>query len=191
MSYKHLSIDEREKILFYLASGLSLCKIAQRRGRNKSTISRELCRNDEAYSPSKAQINYQLRRKKSCPRKKLDNPQLFDIVRRLFLEEHLSPEQIAGRLKWEAYPIQLSFNTIIVGFNRKSALLTLVDMKSLFRLCCKLENLDSNTLAQAMTKLLRENRRGKFGFHSRCISFDNSREIKASACADNPLGLFV
>lgn len=37
MNYKHLSIDEREKILFYLADELSLCKIAHRLGRNKST----------------------------------------------------------------------------------------------------------------------------------------------------------
>lgn len=108
MNYKHLSIDEREKILFYLAGGLSLCKIAQRLGRNKSTISRELFRNDKTYSPSKAQIKYQQRRKKSCPHKKLDNLQLFDLVRRLFLEEHLSPKQISGRLRFEAYPIQLS-----------------------------------------------------------------------------------
>ena len=227
MNYKHLSIDEREKILFYLAGGLSLCKIAQRLGRNKSTISRELCRNDKTYSPSKAQIKYQKRRKKSCPHKKLDNLQLFDLVRRLFLEEDLSPEQISGRLRFEAYPIQLSSSTIywaiysgkfdtpeqrrskgnrgairklrhkgksrhtknyvekrgkiqisnllsqrpkeanertrfgdfeadtIVGFNRKSALLTLVDMKSRFLHCCKLKKMDSKTVAQAMIKLLR------------------------------------
>ena len=218
MNYKHLSIDEREKILFYLAEGLSLCKIAQRLGRNKSTISRELCRNDKTYSPSKAQIKYQQRRKKSCPHKKLDNLQLFDLVRRLFLEEDLSPEQISGRLRFEAYPIQLSSSTIyraiyagtfdtpeqrrskgnrgairklrhkgksrhsknyvekrgkiqisnllsqrpkeanertrfgdfeadtIVGFNRKSALLTLVDMKSRFLHCCKLKKMDSKTV---------------------------------------------
>ena len=45
MSYKHLSITEREKILIYLTQGLSLCRIAKLLGRSKSTISRELARN--------------------------------------------------------------------------------------------------------------------------------------------------
>ena len=42
MSYKRLSITEREKLMFYLAQGLSICKIAAILGRNKSTIAREL-----------------------------------------------------------------------------------------------------------------------------------------------------
>ena len=40
MSYQHLSIREREKILSFKAMGLSLCQIAKELGRNKSTISR-------------------------------------------------------------------------------------------------------------------------------------------------------
>ena len=41
MNYKHLSMQEREKLMFYLAQGLSICKIAQLLDRNKSTNSRE------------------------------------------------------------------------------------------------------------------------------------------------------
>ena len=41
MSYRHLSIEEREKIVIYLAGGWSICKIAEELGRSKSTISRE------------------------------------------------------------------------------------------------------------------------------------------------------
>ena len=51
MSYKHLSIVEREKILFHLAQGLSICQIAKILGRHKSTVSRELKRNSADYSP--------------------------------------------------------------------------------------------------------------------------------------------
>ena len=112
MSYKHLSIQEREKLMFYLAQGLSICQIAVLLERNKSTIARELKRNDKDYLPSKAQARYRRRRKKSCPHKKLYNPDLFNLVKELFLERDLSPEQIAARLELENYPIRISYKTI-------------------------------------------------------------------------------
>ena len=112
MSYKHLSITEREKLMFYRAQGLSICKIALFLERNKSTIARELKRNDKDYSPSKAQARYLRRRQKSCPRKKLAKPDLFNLVKKLFLERDLSPEQIAARLELENYPIRVSYKTI-------------------------------------------------------------------------------
>ncbi|MBR0262194.1 MAG: IS30 family transposase, partial [Selenomonadaceae bacterium] len=99
MSYKHLSITEREKILIYLTQGLSLCRIAKLLGRSKSTISRELARNPGEYLPSKAQARYKRRRKKCRPHKLLENPELFALVKTLFLDRHWSPEQIANRLK--------------------------------------------------------------------------------------------
>ena len=96
MSYKHLSITEWERILFYLTQDLSLCRIAQLLDRSKSTISRELKRNSSEYLPSKAQANYHKRRKKCCRRKLLAKPELFALVKKLFLECHWSPEQIAA-----------------------------------------------------------------------------------------------
>ena len=56
--YKHLSTIEREIILCGITKGLSISKISNVLGRNKSTISRELKRNTcmESYSPSKAKI---------------------------------------------------------------------------------------------------------------------------------------
>ena len=112
MSYKHLSITEREKILIYLTQSLSLCRIAKLLGRSKSTISRELARNPSEYLPSKAQARYKRRRKKCRPHKLLENPELFALVKTLFLDRHWSPEQIANRLKLEDYPIQISYKTI-------------------------------------------------------------------------------
>ena len=112
MSYKHLSIVEREKILFHLAQGVSLCQIAKLLGRNKSTISREVSRNHGEYLPSKAQALYRRRRKKCRPHKILENADLFALVKKLFLDRQWSPEQIANRLKLENYPIQPSYKTI-------------------------------------------------------------------------------
>ena len=87
MSYKHLSITERELIAIYLAKNKSLCQIAKVLGRNKSTISRELARNGEDYLPSKAQARY-LRLRKTCrPHKLLEKPELFATVKKLFLEQ--------------------------------------------------------------------------------------------------------
>ena len=226
MSYKHLSIVEREKLLIHLTQGLSLCQIAKLLGRNKSTISRELARNSGDYLPSKAQARYKRRRKKCRPHKLLENPELFAPIKKLFLDCHRSPEQIAARLKLENYPIQISYKTIyraiyaamfdtpeqrrsegnrgairklrhrgkprrpkgyvsnrgkipishelsarpvianernrlgdweadtIVGFNRKSGLLTLVDRKSRFLICEKLPRLGSKEVKAALIKAL-------------------------------------
>ena len=112
MSYKHLSITEREKIAIYRAMGWSLCQIAKKLGRNKSSISRELKRNRRDYLPSKAQTTYFKRRKKCCLQKKLSDKDLFSLVKKLFLDLHWSPEQIANRLKLDSYPIKISYKTI-------------------------------------------------------------------------------
>lgn len=112
MSYIHLTILEREKIYLLTSQNVSLRKIAATIGRNVSSISRELKRNHKDYSPSKAQGAYKKRRKKSRPHKKLENPFLFITVVCLFLGKHWSPEQIAGRLKLENYPISISYRTI-------------------------------------------------------------------------------
>mgnify|MGYP002869996437 CR=1 FL=1 len=112
MSYKHLTITEREKILFCIASNFSISEIAKYIGRNKSTVSRELKRNCKFYSPSEAQNNYQKRRKNCRPHKKLENPKLFELVKKLFLQNRWSPEQISARLKLENYPVSISCKTI-------------------------------------------------------------------------------
>ena len=225
MSYKHLSITEREMLLIRRVEGLSICAIAKLLGRNKSTISRELKRNRGEYLPSKAQAAYQRRHKKCRAHKRLENPDLFALVRKLFLDLHWSPEQIASRLKLEGIA-NISYKTIyraiyagmfdtpeqkrsqgnrgairklrhrgkprrpkgyvsnrgkipithelserhveankrmrhgdfeadtIVGFNRKSGLLTLVDRKSRFLIAVKLPRLGSVEVRDALIKCL-------------------------------------
>lgn len=112
--YHHLSISERESILFMCGEGKGIREIAAALGRAASTISRELKRNKTKteYSPSQAEKRYRVRRKRCCPRKLLADPAAKALVRRLFLEEQWSPEQISNRLKEEKNAVQVSFATI-------------------------------------------------------------------------------
>ena len=245
MSCKHLSKLEREKIAIYKAQGLTCSQIAEKLGRDKSTISRELNRNtfNGEYLPSKAQAAYEKRRKKCRPKKKLTDMYLFIRVAIFFLARHMSPEQIAGRLKLEDYPVTISYKTIyraiyagmfdtpeqrrsqgnrgarrklrhkgkprhpkgyvsnrgkipishelserpieaknrerfgdweadtIVGKNRESGLLTLVDRKSRFLICAKLTRLGSKEVEAAMIEALR-------GEPLKSITPDRGREFQ-------------
>lgn len=116
--YVHLSMEERESILEYRAERKSIREMGRLLGRSAATISRELRRNQtngKGYSPSAAQRQYHVRRK-SCRRPcKLAGPLLQETVKRLWLENHWSPEQIANRLRLEAGPMQVSYATIYRG----------------------------------------------------------------------------
>lgn len=112
--YNHLTLIEREMILFYLAKNYSEAKIAEELHRSKSTISREIRRNstEEGYQPITAQKKYEQRRQSCRPKKKLENNELFILVKDRFLNHQWSPEQIAGRLKYEHGENVISYNTI-------------------------------------------------------------------------------
>lgn len=112
--YHHLSIEERESILFMRGEGKGIRAIATALGRSASTISRELKRNQtkNEYSPSQAEKKYRRRRKCCCRKKILAEPNAKAVVKRLFLEEQWSPEQIAKRLKAEGNAIHVSYSTI-------------------------------------------------------------------------------
>ena len=112
--YKHLSINERESLLFLLNSGRNISEIARILGRNKSTISRELKRNstNDCYSAVNADKSYHTRRKRCRRNKCFDNPNLKTKVQDLFLNCQWSPEEIANRLKYEKSEYQVSYNTI-------------------------------------------------------------------------------
>ena len=74
--YHHLTLIEREKIMFFRAEGKNLSVIAKELGRSKATISRELRRNgsDTLYIPAMAHKQYRTRRKKCRPHKKTGHP---------------------------------------------------------------------------------------------------------------------
>jgi transposase, IS30 family len=82
--YIQLSSEERDKIAILRAHGLSLEKIAQAIGRNKSTISRELKRNNSpiynVYLPHKADMRAKERKHQSGKRKRLKDPMIEKYV---------------------------------------------------------------------------------------------------------------
>ena len=99
IQYRHLTITEREKILLFLGKGLSIRDIAKCLNRQTSTISRELKRNPDDYSPARAQARAKRERKNSRlgKLKILSDPLIYNYVFSK-LEIGWSPEQIAGRI---------------------------------------------------------------------------------------------
>ena len=112
--YTHLTINEREQIFLLINQGQSIRQVAALLKRNPSTISRELKRNKENndYSPNTAQVSYR-KRKSNCGRKLLlANSKLKRLIKKLFLTNQWSPEQISARLKMEKSPFTISYSTI-------------------------------------------------------------------------------
>ena len=102
MSHSHFNINERESILEYLALGLSRTKIAEKIGKHKSSVGREIKRNsiNGKYSPHGAQELYSQRKKECGAKRKLENSILvLDIQEKLGLG--WTPEQISGRANLE------------------------------------------------------------------------------------------
>ncbi|WP_285005103.1 IS30 family transposase [Lactococcus formosensis] len=113
--YTHLTMDERETIFLMYEQGETIGHISETLDRSKSTISRELHRNsnkDSSYSPSTAHGEYK-RRKQLCGRHRtLDKDSIFQLVKRLFLNEQWSPEEISARMRLEINQQALNYNTI-------------------------------------------------------------------------------
>ena len=104
--YDHLTLDERKLIFQLREAKMSVPRIAERLGRHRSTIHREIRRNwhDDGpwlrgYFPQAAQSRTDRRRVRR--RKLHQDPDLarYVIAR---LQQAWSPEQIAGRLRREA-----------------------------------------------------------------------------------------
>jgi IS30 family transposase len=115
MSFKHLSTTERSELYkLRVTDQLSISEIGRRLNRNKSTISRELSRNtDERYSvyfPDTAEAKMKARRKQAKVRFQSVNAETITEVKQR-LEQHHSPEQLAGRMKLEGVG-KISYETI-------------------------------------------------------------------------------
>ena len=96
-----LSMREREIVSQLWAAGHRRKAIAERLGRSRSTIGRELKRNgapDGSYSAVTAQEQAVRRRRQRPLVRKLERPELNAAVRSR-LSREWSPDQIAGRLK--------------------------------------------------------------------------------------------
>lgn len=113
--YKHLTIEEREKLYLLKGQGKSICEIGRELNRSASTISRELKRGHSwrhPYTPSAAQYRYKQRRKHCGPKRILSNEPFRKQIQRLIEDQQWSPEQIANRLKLEGSPLQISYTSI-------------------------------------------------------------------------------
>jgi len=100
MSYKHLTIEERNIIYRMQWQGYKNTEIARCLGRNKSTITREFKRNlncQNSYDPGNAHTLANVRRKAHLHRPRTENRLLMAYVAE-HLQKRWSPEQIAGQL---------------------------------------------------------------------------------------------
>lgn len=113
--YSHLSVTERELLakLYYEGHGPS--DIARTLGRDKATISRELSRNASSltrcYTPCRAQLRNDERRKKASRRTRLRDEALRSYVHEK-LAVGWSPEIIAGRLPLDHPGLHISYEAI-------------------------------------------------------------------------------
>lgn len=113
--YTHFTTEERELSRELKALGYSICQIAARLGRNKSSVSREFKRNsnkDGSYSAHAADDRYKQRRKR-CGRKPIlqtDSPVKEYVIEKLSLD--WSPDEISHRAKLDKEAFSISYNTI-------------------------------------------------------------------------------
>ncbi len=106
--YSQIGIEERRKIERWRAAKVGVDEIAEKLGRHRSTIFRELRRNsfDDAEMPSiagyyGATADHKAKKRRYNLRKLTRLPKLRDaIIERI--KHGWSPEQIAGRLKFES-----------------------------------------------------------------------------------------
>jgi transposase, IS30 family len=110
--YRRVACVDRCHIFMALNRGLSVAKIAEDLGFNKSSIYRELKRNrsERKYNPVKADERAQLRFSR-CRRKYKIQGELEDLVQ-YYLFEGWSPDQISGRLRFERSTLQVSHQSI-------------------------------------------------------------------------------
>jgi IS30 family transposase len=101
-NYTHFSFEERKKIYYYLEVKLSINQIAKKLGRHRSAIYREINRNrhENKYIGSVADDIAKTRRGASRANKIKDNLLLNKYIFKR-LQMGWSPEQIAGRMKFE------------------------------------------------------------------------------------------
>jgi IS30 family transposase len=97
-TYQQLAYEQRYQIYFMLKMGFSQTDIAKEMGVHRSTISRELRRNQgrRGYRPKQAHRFALSRRNKA---KTYITPETWDWIEQL-IREDWSPEQISGRLRY-------------------------------------------------------------------------------------------
>jgi hypothetical protein len=112
-------LDERRKIARWRTAGLSVAVIAEKLGRHRSTIFREVRRNMfvDKQIPDLSGYYCVTAHETACERRaKLRKLARFSHVRQSVIERIVqgwSPQQIAGRMRLERHPISVSHETIL------------------------------------------------------------------------------
>lgn len=98
--FKHLTLEERDRIVQLRHEGADQREIAKALGRSPATVSRELRRNrvGQVYYAGQAHREAGRRRRERPLVRKMDDPGINGFVRR-GLSQEWAPEQIEGRLK--------------------------------------------------------------------------------------------
>lgn len=98
-NYQRISFEERVKIETFNNLGWTLMAIAEKLGRNKSTISREISRYPFSYNAEKADYQAWSKSRIHNYKRRLDeNDRLFNFICR-HLKKRWSPQQISTYLK--------------------------------------------------------------------------------------------
>jgi len=130
VSFKHLSLEEREILAIELAGGSSLRYVAKKLGRSHASLSRELRRNTKygkTYMPCIAQKRAVRIGNKQRFKAPLKDPQIFLYVRQHLRYPHFwTPQMISGRISTDIKGASISVETIYQHIykpsNRKSKL---------------------------------------------------------------------
>jgi IS30 family transposase len=113
--YRHISLEERDKIAEMKSLGQTVTEMAMALGRSKSTLSRELRRNAtpayKVYLSHRAHERAVTRKQEAGIRPRLKSNQVVSYVRNK-LEQGLSPELIAGRIELEHSGLSISHEAI-------------------------------------------------------------------------------
>lgn len=111
--YTHLSITDRHRLHIFLEMKLPIAEIAKRLSRHRSTIYREIERNQEedAYSHGIAQDKTEERAQQKRVSKLESDGVIRDYVIRS-LKKGWSPEQISGRMKYHKLTFYVCAETI-------------------------------------------------------------------------------
>ena len=115
--YKHLSLQTREQIALFKASGKSMRSIAKRLRLHHSTVSRELKRNQvlflgkHSYLPSRAHLKAFKRKSASATRPRLKSALIRKYVARK-IKSFWSPELISGRMALDHPGFSISHEAI-------------------------------------------------------------------------------
>jgi len=114
-NFNHLKSEERELIAVMYAAGVKPQAIAHEIGKDASSIYRELKRNKSSkglYLPMEADKQAKERKSKAHRRVRISNEFIRKYIEDKIILEQWTPEQIAGRLKWEDPQHFVSHETI-------------------------------------------------------------------------------